>query len=148
MKMIDYRVFSMNKSPFHDDNLAESKRETRKTIRLPTEAYEQLESYFEANNLDFSKGIRSVCYEKLDTICNERKTFNNLEVFMLIPKSTIEDELINKSQIIAIVNTECDFRSDFNHLRKFNDDYNLVYVLNDFEAKNFPMHIIQYTKEY
>lgn len=160
--MIDIRLLPMRKSPFHDDNLANSKEDTRKTIRIPTEAYDRMNDYFEANNMNFSEGVRSLCYEKLDTICNERKTFNNLECFMLIPNVKIKDFDVNdmesavkqiyhilnsESQIIAIVNTECDFRSDFNHVRSFNDDYNLIYEMKPFEAENFPMHILQNTKE-
>lgn len=159
---MDFRLLPMRKSPFHDDSLANSKSDKRPTIRIPSEAYERLNNYFEANNLDFSKGIRSLCYDKLDTICNERKTFNNLEVFMLIPKIKIDNidlddmesavnlyyNILNTtSQIIAIVNTECDFREDFNHVRRFEDDYNLSYEMKEFNAENFPMNILRNTKD-
>lgn len=161
---MDFRIISTNKSPFHDDNLANSNSEAKKSIRLPTEAFERINTYFEENDMNFSEGVRSLCYEKLDTICNERKTFNNLEVFMLIPKMELpypydEDfdveaftdnfyHILNTySEIFAMVNTECDFRSDFNHVRRFEDDYVLSYELKEFKAENFPMHILQNTTE-
>lgn len=154
----------MKKSPFHEDYVSNPKSDKRPTIRIPIEAYNQLNNYFEENNLDFSKGIRSLCYDKLDTICNERKTFNNLEVFMLIPKMNLPypyDEnfdinsfqknfyhiLTTYSEIIAVVNTECDFKNNFNHIRSFNDDYVLCYQMEDFKAENFPLHILQNTNE-
>ena len=159
---MDFRTLPMNKSPFHDDKLSNSKSDKRPTIRIPIEAYNQINRYFEENNMNFSEGVRSLCYDKLDTICNERKTFNNLEVIMLIPKInkdkidlTDVESAVNEyyhilnsySEIIAVINTECDFRRDFNHLRKFDDDYNLVYEAKEFNPQNFPMHILQNTKE-
>lgn len=159
----------MRQSPFYDETLIEKsidskgkKREKRPTIRLPIETYNRLNEYFEANNLDFSKGLRSFCYEKLDTICNERKTFNNLECFMLIPKakvkfntnSSMEDDhenffhiLNTHSEIIAIVNTDVDFRRNYHHVNSFDDNYNLAYELKDFSAENFPLSMFQNTKE-
>lgn len=156
----------MRKSPFHEDYVSNTKTDKRPTIRIPIEAYDQLNNYFEKNNLDFSKGIRSLCYDKLDTICNERKTFTNLEVFMLIPKMSIPyphdedfdvekftdnyfDILEAKSEIIAVVNTEVDFRSGFNHAHSFDEieNYKLSYEMKDFNAENFPMEILQNTNE-
>jgi len=160
------KIFSMNKSPFHDETLSAETLDKRKTVRFTNEEYNQLNKYFEENNLEFSEGIRSLCYAKLDTICNERKTFPNLEVIMLIPKMSLpypKDEnvdvegfaenyfeiLIEASQIIAIINTDIDFRSGFNHSNAFNDEvnYKLDYELKDFKAENFPMEIIQNTNE-
>lgn len=159
---MDFRTLPMNKSPFHDEKLSDGNLDKRKTVRFTNYEFDRLNTYFENNDMEFSQGIRSLCYDKLDTICNERKTFNNLEVIMLIPKvnkdkidlSDVESAvkeyyhiLDTYSEIIAVINTECDFKRDFNHLRKFNDDYNLVYEAKEFNQKNFPMHILQNTKE-
>ena len=137
----------MNKSPFHE-NVKDGKSKSI-SFRLPIEAHDKLMKYFEAN-YDYNaktKGMNELCFKKLDMICDERKSFNNLECFMLIPKYTNDiDKLSIASQIIAIVNTDCDFIEGFNHQHSFNDEYKIDYTMQDFTIENFPMEVIANTK--
>jgi hypothetical protein len=146
--MIELRTLPMRKSPFHQE-IKNSKTKSV-SFRLPIDAHDRLMKYFEAN-YDFNaktKGLNDLCFKQLDMLCDERKTFNNLECFMLLPKYTNDpDKLSISSQIIAIVNTECDFRKGFNHQSPFNHDYKIDYTLSDFNFENFPMEIIANTKD-
>lgn len=161
--MSDIKTFLMNKSPFYDVNAKRDSNTTKVvTFRLPIEAYNKLMNYFEDIYVENAKtkGFNHLAYKQLEMICDERKTFNNLECFMLIPRVKAlegEDEtdvylktldvLNNYSEIIAIVNTDCDFIDDYNHSLEFHDEYNLVYQLNSFNDRDFPMSILRFTKD-
>lgn len=143
-----FKGFSTRQSPYHIDR--SSKKDVHLTLRIEKKVFEDLEKHFEISDDDsFSEGLRNLCFKELDNLCLDRKTFNNLECFMLIPKTDDIFMLNNKSQVIAIVNTETDFKETYNHKRPFNDDYNLTYDLIDFEGKYIidDLKILQNTKD-
>lgn len=145
---MNYRTFSMEQSPFHKERDLQGKTELV-SFRLPKEAYHDLMNYFEGVYEDNAKtrGFKQISLNALDKICSERKTYNNLEVYMLLPKSDDIDVLNSCSQIIGFIDTEVDFNSSFNLVSVFNDDYNLVYDVRDFVESEFPMGIFSNTKE-
>jgi len=147
-KMQDsFKGFQMKQSPYHIDR---SSKKQHLSFRIEEKAVEDLKKHFKTTSDDvLSEGLRKLCFKELDNLCLERKTFNNLECFMLIPKTDDVDMLNNKSQVIAVVNTETDFKESYKHTTPFNDDYNLSYELIDFKREYFinEMKILQNTRE-
>ena len=143
----NFKGFQMKQSPYHIDR---SSKKQHLSFRIEEKAVEDLKKHFKTTSDDvLSEGLRKLCFKELDNLCLEKKTFNNLECFMLIPKTDDVFELNNKSQIVAIANTEADFNENYTHTTPFNDDYNLTYELIDFESKYFinEMKILQNTQE-
>ena len=140
----NFKGFHMKQSPFHEESKESGEMVS---FRLEKDVKEKLERHFREVYDEQSKGYKNLCHRKLDSLCLERKTFNHLEVFMLIPKTEDINELENKSQIIAIVNTECDFQDFYVHNLGFDDDYNLSYELQDFNQTSFPLNILLNTKD-
>jgi hypothetical protein len=145
--MSEFKTFRTYQSPFHKERNLQDKT-TSVSFRLPTEAYNDLMDYF--NNIFDSNaktnGFKKISLNALDMICSERKTYNNLECFMLIPKTDDIGELYD-SEIIVFINDDIDFENDFNLVSKFNDDYNLVYSLYDFTEENVPFGIFTNVRE-
>lgn len=141
-----FKGFQMKQSPYHIDRAS---KKVKPSFRIEEKAVNDLEKHFKKQGLNFSEGMRNLCFKELDNLCLDRKTYNNLECFMLIPKTDDVFMLNNKSQVIAIVNTEADFKETYNHKRPFNDDYNLTYDLIDFEGKYIidDLKILQNTKD-
>lgn len=141
-----FKGFQMKQSPYHIDRAS---KKVKPSFRIEKKAVNDLEKHFKKQGLNFSEGMRNLCFKELDNLCLDRKTYNNLECFMLIPKTDDVFMLNNKSQVIAIVNTEADFKETYNHKRPFNDDYNLTYDLIDFEGKYIidDLKILQNTKD-
>lgn len=142
-----FKGFNMKQSPYYINR--NSKKELV-TFRLDKKAIHDLKKHFKSSNDDyFSKGMRNLCFKELNNLCLEKKVFNNLECFMLIPKTEDVFELNNKSQVIAIVNTKTDFKENYNHKTPFKEEYNLTYELHDFKRDYFAndMKILQNTKE-
>lgn len=141
-----FKGFPMKQSPYHIDRSSDKEM---LSFRIEETAVKDLEKHFKNQGLDKSEGMRKLCFKELDNLCLERKTFNNLECFMLIPKTDNVLMLNNKSQVIAIVNTEADFKETYNHKRPFNDDYNVTYELINFERRFFAndLKILQNTRD-
>ena len=58
----------------------------------------------EENNL--TKAFNDIALEKLDIICRERKSYQDLNIMMLIPKTDDIDELNKKGEIIGFFNID------------------------------------------
>lgn len=137
----------MSQSPFskernlHGETISVS-------FRLPKEAYNDLMTHFNDKYEENAKtkGFKEISLNALDGICTERKCYNHLELFMLIPKSDEFDDLYS-SEIFAFINDETDFKDSFNLVSKFNDDFRLVYELQDFTEENTPLGIFANVKD-
>lgn len=146
----DFKMFTMSKSPFHKERNLKGKTKNI-AFRLPIEAYEDLKNYFEGvygEDGALSKGFKDLSYETLDSVCLERKNYNNLNVFMLIPKTDDLDDLHCYSEIFAFIDIDNDIEDDFNVVSRFEDDYNILYNLVDFNEENVPMGIFAHSKEF
>ena len=78
-----FKGFPMKQSPYHIDR---SSKKQHLTFRIEEKAVEDLKKHFKTTSDDgLSEGLRKLCFKELDNLCLERKTFNNLECFMLIP---------------------------------------------------------------
>ena len=141
---VNFKGFHMKQSPFHEETKANKEMVS---FRLEEDVIEKLEKHFKEVYDEKSKGYKELCHKKMDSLCLDRKTFNHLEVFMLIPKTEDIDELERKSQIIAVINTECDFRENYIHHVGFTKEYNISYELQDFNQRNFPLNILINTKD-
>ena len=145
---MEYRTFHTKQSPFHKERDLQGKTELV-SFRLPKEAYQDLMTYFEDVYDDNAKtrGFKQISLDTLENICSERKTYTNLEVYMILPKSDSIDDLNFYSQIIGFINTDVDFHDKFNLVSTFEDDYKIVYDVRNFEEGEFPMGIISNTIE-
>ena len=143
------RSYEMRQSPFHDSKLQMMETDKKISVKLPKKAYIQFMEYSKEHNgiTKDSEAFRKLCFSQLDKICNERKIFNNLECYMLIPKTDDLDKLNFDSEIIAIVNTECDYIDGFNPSSKFNESFNLTYDLTYFIQEEFPSDLLFNTKD-
>ena len=138
----------MDKSPFYKDRSKRTDNDIKsKSIKFPRLLYNDLDKFFKSEGFEtFTDGIKHICQDALDCVCPERKTFNQLEVIMLIPKTDDINQLEAKSRIISIINTECDFDDDYIH-DGFNEQYNLTYPLTDFKKTLFPFGTYANLKE-
>lgn len=122
--------FIIDKSPFKFERNYHAKN-VSKSFRLPEDVYIEIMRYYdsiygEENNL--TKAFRDITLEKLDNICRERKSYQELNILMLIPKTDDIKELNEKSEIIGFFSHE-----DFN-------DINNDLLVRDEEDEN-PMMI-------
>ena len=100
--------FGLTKSPFAFERNYHAKS-ISKSFRLPEDVYNEIMKYYdskygEENNL--TKAFRSITLEKLDSICRERKTYQDLNLLMLIPKTDDIDMLNENSEVIAFFTSE------------------------------------------
>ena len=95
--------FTIDKSPFKFERNYNAKN-ISKSFRLPEDVYNEIMKYYdsihgESNNL--TKAFNSIAIEKLDNICRERKSFQDLNILMLIPESDDVEVLNKESKIIG-----------------------------------------------
>lgn len=100
--------FQIDKSPFKFERDYHAKS-VSKSFRLPQDVYDELMDYYysihgEENNL--TKAFNDIALEKLDIICRERKSYQDLNIMMLIPKTDDIDELNKKGEIIGFFNID------------------------------------------
>ncbi len=147
-KQYDFKSFFARESPFHDEYVKDYKGDSPNlpTFRINKNMLSDLENHFKNSNMTWTEGMSLIIHEYLDRVCRQRRTFNHLEVIMLIPKTDNIDELVNKSKIISFINTETDFNEYYQH-KAFDGEYNLVYELKPFDELNFPLNIIRETKD-
>ena len=152
MAKIKYKIFEVENSPFKEDYHG---RKMPLNVRLEEDARKLLKEHFEGiygkrkKDEAMTKGMTKLCHDYLETLCIERKNYNHLEVIMLIPKSIELEELDDKSQIIAFINTKYDFENLHHHVRRFEGDYELTYELKEFNEGNFyyELEMLKNTKE-
>lgn len=138
----------MTNSPFHKQRNLKGKSKPI-TFRLPLEAYEDLKEYFEGvyEKDALSKGMKELSFRALDSVCLERKNYNNLVVFMFIPKTDDIDDLHYFSEIFAFIDLDNDIENNFNVVSQFDDEFNIFYNLVNFNEENMPMGIFAHSKE-
>ena len=122
--------FGLTKSPFAFERNYHAKS-ISKSFRLPEDVYNEIMKYYdsiygEENNL--TKAFRSITLEKLDSICRERTYYQDLNIFMLIPKTDDINMLNENSEVIAFFTL--DDITDINH-ELFKD-----YSVDDITIKN------------
>lgn len=123
--------FKIDKSPFKFERDYHAKS-VSKSFRLPQDVYDELMDYYysihgEENNL--TKAFNDIALEKLDNICRERKSYQDFNIMMLIPKTNDIDELNKKSEIVGFFTN--DDISDLNQdllVRDESDDEILMKV--------------------
>ena len=138
----------MTNSPFHKQRNLKGKSKPI-TFRLPLEAYYDLKEYFEGvyEKDALSKGMKDLSFRALDSVCLERKNYNNLNVFMLIPKTDDIDDLHYYSEIFAFIDFDNDIENNFNVVSRFDDEFNIFYNLYDFKEDNLPMGIFVHSRD-
>ena len=147
-KEYDFKSFFAKESPFHDEYVKDytGNKPNLPTFRINKYMLEDLENHFKKSNMTWTDGMTQMIHEYLDRICLERRTFNHLEVIMLIPKSDSIDEMESKSKIIAYINSNTDFKEYYEH-KAFEGEYNILFELMPFDELNFPMNILRETKD-
>ena len=152
---MNYQGMRINKSPFHKDShhikYKKGVKQIKPNFKISPTAYNDLMRYFKANGMNETDGFRQMVWDKLAMIntFNQRKVFNNIELIMLLPKTDDRTELEDKSRIIALYNTDCDFKEGFNHRKGFSKDFNYQYDLKLFGEGFFreEMNIINSTND-
>lgn len=153
---MSFNGFYAKESPFHKEYDKPNGNSPNINVRVNKNMKDALRNHFEEiyDESPMTKGVNKILHEYMDSICLERKTFNHIEVIMLIPKIDIEDrtdksiidEFSNRSKLIAYYNTKTDFNDYYEH-KGFDGEYNLVYELKEFNELNFPLNIIRETKD-
>lgn len=142
---MSFKGFNEMESPFHKEYEYKPKKNTP-TLRINPNITRELKNHFQDSNLSWTDGMTLIIKDYLDRLCLQRQTFNHLEVIMLIPKTDDIDELVDKSKIIAYINSKTDFNEYYEH-KGFDGKLNLVYELIPFDDLNFPLNIIRETKD-
>lgn len=97
--------FKINKSPFEFKRNYHAKS-ISKSFRLPEDVYNNIIVYFNeiyGENSAFTKGFNNLAIDKLNNLCRERKSYQDLNIVMLIPKTDDLEEINEKSEIIAFI---------------------------------------------
>lgn len=101
----------LKNSPFTKQRNLKNKDKTI-GVRVPEDVHQDISNYFDGiyGENSMSKGINDLLVKTLDNVCTERTMYNNISMFMLIPKSDDIKVLTEDSFIFALV----DERNDFN----------------------------------
>ena len=104
-------LFTLKNSPFTKERNLKNKDKTI-GVRVPEDVHQDISNYFEGiyGENSMSKGINDLLVKTLDNVCTERTIYNNISIFMLIPKTDDINVLSENSIIFALV----DERNDFN----------------------------------
>lgn len=149
------KTIPINQSPFHKeshfDHYKRGSKKMKVDFKISPSAYNDLLTYFNGRNIDKSDGFREIIFDKLETINTwKNNCFNNIEILMLIPIWKIKEKqhLSKHSDIIGVINTECDFIDSYNHVQGFQKTpLNIRYEMKQIHEYNFPFDILQSTKE-
>lgn len=138
MFMVKFRI---DKSPFKFERNYHAKS-VSKSFRLPEDVYEEIMKYYdglygEKNNL--TKAFNNIVIEKLDNICRERKSYQDLNVMMLIPKTTNLEELNEKSEVIGLFHIDDveNFNKQFLFREENDDEIVIKYELNNHKLESY-----------
>lgn len=128
----------MEQSPFHKE-VKEKPLGKELKARLPIQAREELETYFEKHYGDVSKGVRDVLMNFLNNLCQERKYFRNLHAIMLLPDTLDPDELNEKAKVIGFVDVEDNFSCPALFLggASYRTRLKLIHTLEEFNESNY-----------
>ena len=146
--MSNKEIIRINQSPFYKEEHHEGKSDGKFDIRITKKLQKDLEHYFEANGLNRTDGIKQIIYEKVETINTfERTCFYNVELIMLLPKTSNLEELNDKSEIIALYNTKSDFDESYEYNDGFDDHFRILFDMKLFCEDFFPLEHLQMMKE-
>ena len=147
-KMAKKEMIQIEQSPFynerHHDKYTRGNESEKVDFKLSKKAYDDIMAYFKGRGLNKSDGFREIIYDKLESINTfKRNCFNNIELIMLLPKTRNETELNEKSQIIALYNTNTDFTKSYQYNEGFDKKFNISYDLNLLDKGTFPFNTLQ-----
>ena len=141
-------MIRINQSPFYKEKHHEGKKDGKiPDARIPKALEDDLYYYFEENGLSLSDGIKQIVYEKMETINLERTCFYNVELIMLLPKTSNLDELNDKCEIIALYNTKSDFAESYEYNDGFDDHFQIFFDMKEFCEDYFPLEHLNMMKE-
>lgn len=140
-----FNTFETDLSPFHQiDEFQETKKDDRVSMRtdISPEDYRLFEKYFEQrpDEIDRSKFVKELLIDFLNNNAFEKKSFENLQVIMLLPKHLKDNELQSSCEIIGFLHDE-DVIDVPMHMFKGNvnytNNYNFIYTLKEFNELNY-----------
>ena len=148
---MDFEIMKLNGSPFYKksyhDKYKHGDAQISKSVRIPKTLYNDLEFYFKGMGFkDYSDGVKNILIEKMESINTFKQTcFNNIELIMLIPKTSTIKELNEKSLILTLYNADLDFfDSLYNHKGFKKTPFNIRYDLKTFCEDDFNLGMLLY----
>ena len=131
------KTFAIEQSPFYKERQEKPTKDIKG--RVPIEAYNELESYFNVHYGDKSKGIKEILMNFLNNLCQEQSYFKNLNAILLMPKTLDPGELNDKCELIGFVDAEDTFKdlALFHGGARYNFKYRFIYTLEEFNKTNY-----------
>ena len=146
--MKNSEIVMINQSPFYKKEHHEGKDGRIPDARIPKQLEEDLINYFEGNGINKTDGIKQIIYEKMEKINTIGRTcFNNIELIMLLPKTNNLKELNDKSELIALYNTDSDFDESYDYNDGFEKRFKILFDMKEFCEDFFPMEHLNMMKE-
>lgn len=137
MKMTKMTL-AMERSPFYKER--EEKPTKDMKGRVPLEAFNELEAFFNVHYGDRSKGVRAILMDFLNNLCQEQKYFRNLQAIMLLPRSVKASELNQKGALIGFVDVEDNFKDlalFYSGSASYKNNFRFIYTLEYFNKTNY-----------
>lgn len=136
---------NMEKSPFYVERDEKTQKGKRKSVRtdVSPEVYQDIEKYIKqrGNDFDRSKFVKELVMNFLNNHAIEQKFFKDLNVILLLPKTSNPDELNEKAQVIGFIDgnewLEITLLNIFHGVVDYPLRYNFMFTLKEFDAYNY-----------
>ena len=151
VKHMTYDGFEIKHSPFQQIDEFRKTKGDRVSVRtdIAPEDYELIEKYIKLRDPDFdpkkknnsfdnSKFVRELLMNFFNSITLEKKSFENLHIVLLFPKTQDADELELKGEIVGALEGEDVFlKNPFKYAHSKRNKFNFIFKLEDFNERNY-----------
>lgn len=137
-----YDGFEIKQSLFYKErDLKTSGKDKPIHSRIAPEVKEDLNDYFmkRYNTTEgvSSKFIHELIVEFLNNITLEKKSFENLHIILLLPKTQDPDELELKGEIVGVLEGEDVLKNPFKYAHGDRNKFNFIFNLEEFNERNY-----------
>lgn len=146
-----YDGFEIKRSPLQQIDEFKKTKGDRVSVRtdIAPEDYKLIEKYIKMRDPDFdpkkknnkfdnSKFVRELLMNFFNSITLEKKSFENLHIVLLLPKTQDADELELKGEIVGALEGEDVFlKNPFKYAHGKRNKFNFIFNLEDFNERNY-----------
>lgn len=144
-------IFETTQSPFQQIDEFRKTKGDRVSVRtdIAPEDYELIEKYIKMRDPDFdpkkknnsfdnSKFVRELLMNFFNSITLEKKSFENLHIILLLPKTQDHDDLELKGEIVGVLEGEDVFlKNPFKYAHGDRNKFNFIFNIEEFNERNY-----------
>ena len=137
-----YDGFEIKQSLFYKErDLKTSGKDKPIQSRIAPEVREDLNDYlmkrYNTTEGVSSKFIHELIVDFLNNITLEKKSFENLHIILLLPKTQDPDELELKGEIVGVLEGEDVLKNPFKYAHGDRNKFNFIFNLEEFNERNY-----------